>query len=399
VKASYSAVLLLFPLACRSRAKVVSPRTEPAKKAPIRCGISPALASRMRTSLGWIGLLAACLLFGPEIARAADIAVFAPEISNLSAQDAEAVGGLVAQSYAAVSQRSLLAPAQTAPALQQAGDYPAAALQLGVKEYIRLSAVSAGQRLVITAGRYTADGRLIMQLRQTAESIEDAALAADSIARSLYSGVQTPSPIAQGPMGPIGPIAPPPREPKKDEMVYGFKTGVHIPFAKDASFYPAISLQFDGRLQMQHFFLEFGAGFLIPTSLEQDDYYDDYGSCPPPYDSTGGSCEAPKTNRGHIGGITAELGASYYLTDTNVSPYIGGGIIPRIVLAGLNGNREQEDVASMSVYAQVGLTFPRDRPTRFFVDLRIAQGILEQHLNNGRGVWPTEPALHAGFGW
>jgi hypothetical protein len=53
----------------------------------------------------------------------------------------------------------------------------------------------------------------------------------------------------------------------------------------------------------------------------------------------------------------------------------------------------------MLAYAQVGLTFPRDRPTRFLVDLRIAQAILPQHLNNGREVWPTDPSLHAGIGW
>jgi hypothetical protein len=346
-------------------------------------------------SLRWFGLLSALVLFTPKLVQAADVAVFAPEISNLSPQDADAVGNLVAQAYAAIAQCTLVAPSQAAPALAQTHDYVAASAQLGVKEYIRLSAVGAGRRVVVTAGRYAADGRSIMQVRQTAESIEDVTLAADSIARALYGGVQGAAPIAQGQPAPMpAPLQVAPK--KKNEMLYGIKTGVHLPFAKGAAYYPAISLQFDGRLQLPHLFLEFGAGFLVPTSLEEDNY--DYTPCTSP-DGTPQDCGERKTNRGHIGGITAELGASYYLTQGSVAPYLGGGIIPRVILAGLDSNDEQHDVASMLLYAQFGLTFPRERSTRFLVDLRIAQSVLPQHLNNGQQVWPTEPSLHAGIGW
>jgi hypothetical protein len=300
---------------------------------------------------------------------------------------------LIAQSYAAISQREVAAPSQTASALAQSHDYSAAATQLGVKEYIRLSAVSAGHRVVITAGRYAVDGRSLMQLRQTAESFEDVALAADSIARGLYSGVPNTAaaPIAQGLPLPLPPMQVPK---KRNEAVLGFKTGVHMPFAKNATYYPGISLQFNGRLQLPHLFLEFGVGFLIPTTLEDDD--DVFVPCS---GTDTLMCGERKTNRGFVGGITTELGASYYLTEGNFAPYLGGGIIPRVILAGMDSNGDRQDIASMSVYAQVGLTFPRDRPSRVFVDLRLAQAILEQHLHNGDEVWPTEPSLHAGIGW
>ena len=345
-------------------------------------------------TIRWLSLFVVLLL--PQLAFAADVAVFAPEISNLPPQDADAVGGLIAQSYAAASQREVLAPAQTTPALQ-AGDYSKAAAQLSVKEYVRLSAMSAGRRVVITAGKYSADGQLLVQLRQTAENMEDVALVADSLARSLYSGVAqaAPPPFMAG--QPIsGPLLPPLKEKRKrNEMILGFKTGVHVPLAKGARYYPAISLQFNGRLQLERVFMEFGVGFILPTTIRNDD---DFVPCLPEMGST--TCDSPpRSNRGHVGGITTEIGASYYLTTGNVAPYIGGGVIPRIVLAGMDDGRDERDIASMSVYAQVGVTFPRNQSTRFFVDLRVAQALLEQHLVNDERSWPTEPSLHAGLGW
>lgn len=338
----------------------------------------------MHMTMRWLSLFVALLL--PQLARAADVAVFAPEISNLPPQDADAVGGLIAQSYAAVSQREVLAPAQSAPALQ-AGDYGKAAAQLGVKEYVRLSAVSAGRRVVITAARYSADGRLLVQLRQTAENIEDVALVADSLARSLHSGVAQAAPPAFAASQPLaGSVVPPFNgRRKRSEMILGFKTGVHVPLAKDARYYPAISLQFNGRLQLERVFMEFGVGFIIPTTIREDD--------------DGPLTDAPRSNRGHVGGITTEIGASYYLTSSNIAPYVGGGVIPRVVLAGMDDGRDERDIASMAVYGQLGVTFPRDQPTRFFVDLRLAQAVLEQHLENDERSWPTEPSLHAGLGW
>jgi hypothetical protein len=104
------------------------------------------------------------------------------------------------------------------------------------------------------------------------------------------------------------------------------------------------------------------------------------------------------SKHGFIGGITTEIGASYYLTDGNIAPYIGGGLIPRVVLAGIDSSQKR-DIASMSAYGQFGFTVPRNSSTRFMCDLLVAQAILPQHLKGGREVWPTEPSLHVGIGW
>jgi hypothetical protein len=322
---------------------------------------------------------------------AADVAVFAPEASNLSSQDASAVGELVAQSYALVARQGVLSPTNAQPALAQAKTYEAAAAQLAVREYIRLSAVATGRRIVISAWRCRADGSVLQQARQIAESIEDLAFASDGVARALFSGSPPASP------GPPAPPAVTARPPETDNMVYGLKAGVHMPLARDAAYYPAVSLQFNGRLQLPRVFFEFGAGFLLPTVIQ--DTSD--GSCVWDNATMTTVCPTSSSNRGHVGGFTAELGASYYLTEGDVGLYVGGGMITRVILAGLdNGDGDDErNIASLPLYAQFGLTFPRHNTTRFFADLRVAQAILPQYLENEDVVWPIEPTLHTGFGW
>jgi hypothetical protein len=344
-----------------------------------------------------LSLLAVCIgLSTAATVHAADVAVFAPEASNLSPQDASAVGELIAQSYAVISRQTVLSPARAEAALAQTHAYEAAAAQLAVREFIRMSAVAAGRRIVITAARYQADGRMLQQVRQLAESIEDVALASDSVARALLTGampVAAPAPAA----------APPPfqpRPPKEDNMVYGFKAGLHMPFARDASYYPAVSLQFDGRLQLSRMFLEFGAGFVLPTVIRDTPYE----SCTWNNATQMSICtEPPSSNRGHVGGFTAEIGASRYLTDGDVALYIGGGIIMRFIIAGLGSYDDdgvnERNIASILGYGQFGLTFPRHNTTRFFADLRVSQAFLSQRLENGKNVWPVEPTLHVGFGW
>jgi hypothetical protein len=328
-------------------------------------------------------------------AAAADVAVFAPEASNLSTQDASAVGELVAQSYALVARQGVLSPTHTQPALAQAKTYEAAAAQLTVREYIRLSAVATGRRVVISAWRCQADGRVLQQARQIAESVEDLAFSSDGVARTLFSG----SPPAPPPGPPGQPAVAAPRPPETDDMVYGLKAGVHMPLARDATYYPAVSLQFNGRLQLPRVFFEFGAGFLLPTVIQDSPDV----SCVWDNATMMSICPTSTSNRGHVGGFTAELGASYYLTQGDVGLYVGGGMITRVILAGLGSGDgygdDERNIASLPLYAQFGLTFPRDNTTRFFADFRVAQAILPQYLENEDVVWPIEPTLHTGFGW
>lgn len=333
--------------------------------------------------------------FAAADVRAEDVAVFGTEAGNLLPQDAGAVAELIAQSYALFSRQTVIPPLRSAAALAQTHTYEAAAAQLGVKEYVRISAVAAGRRIVIAAARHQADGLLLQQARQVAERIEDVPAAAQSVASALLTG--------SAPAGgvPVGAAPPPFRAPapKADNTVYGFKAGLHMPVARDASYYPTVSLQFDARYELPRMFLQFGAGFVLPTVITDAPYVD----CPWDNVTMMSVCPENTSDRGHTGGLTGEVGASYYLTDGDVVPYVGGGLITRIIIAGVDsydGSTESErSIASILAYGQFGLTFPRQSTTRFFADLRASQALLSQRLENGRTVWPIEPSLHVGFGW
>src|SRR5262249_51768242 len=144
---------------------------------------------------------------------------------------------------------------------------------------------------------------------------------------------------------------------------------------------PHMSLEFDMRLEQERYFLEFGAGALIPTK-------DIGGSCYDNYDSN----DHCYSKRGTIGGLFAEMGASAYLTQGNVGLYAGGAFIPQLVFTGNN-------IATAAVYGQIGLMLPRDSSTRFYTDVRVAQYILPTQVNNDTNRHPTDISLNIGIGW
>jgi hypothetical protein len=111
------------------------------------------------------------------------------------------------------------------------------------------------------------------------------------------------------------------------EKIFGVRTAVMLPLAQHLHSDAALSLMFDGRLETDDYFLEFGAGFLLP-SHEQS---------------------------ASLAALMLQFGASYYLTHSSVSPYIGAGVSPRAMLGDYAG-------AAFTVNAQLGLMFMRSRP-------------------------------------
>lgn len=329
----------------------------------------------MRTvQLFVVSLLALFSLHGS--AHAADIAFFPVESATVTPTDASAIGELLAQSYASVSGQAVLAPSRITV---DERPYSELAASLSVPEYVRTDAVQVGARVVIHSVRYRADGTAIYQVKLTAERIEDTISVSDRIAKSLYHRVDDELVRTRHNVT-LAEARPETR--RWSEKIFGFKTGVHIPFGKDADFSPSIGLAFDVRLEMDRFFVEFGGGFLIPTDPVDDSYC--YDNCE----------DFEVSNQGSVGGLTGEIGGSYFLTDGNIAPYIGAGLLPRIILTG-NG----DDIAQMAPYVQLGVTIPRDSSTRFYADMRLAQSIVSQTLDNGQDVYPTELSLQAGIGW
>jgi hypothetical protein len=326
-------------------------------------------------------LLTTLLLILPTSALAADVAIFPAETSNLAPADNLAVGELLAQAYAGISRQAVLSPVRTEDAVAHATTYEGAAQTLGVKEYVRTSTLAVGRLIVITATRYRADGTFVYQSKMTAHSLEDMPAISDRMAKALFlqvddEEVRTRDNVVQGETRV--------KNRRASEKIFGFKTGVYFPMAKGADYTSSVGLQFDMRFEMDRFFLEFAGGFIVPTSFSNGcDNYDEYSY----------SCVSNKS-RGRVGGLTAELGASYFLTDGNAAPYFGVGLIPRLIM-----NDVTDDAASMLAYAQIGIMLPRDSSTRFYADFRASQGLIETHLDNGKGVHTTELTIHAGVGW
>lgn len=324
-------------------------------------------------------LLAAVLL--PTTA-AAQVAVLPVEATNLAPGEADAIGVLLAQAYSSECGEEVIGPAQASEALRLEGSPVAAAAKLGAAEYIVTSAVHLASKLTLRSSLYRADGSPLFSQDMTARSLDDMEQVAKRLAAALYRRVPA---VDTRTIHNV--TATEGRVPNRTfvEKVMGLKTAFYVPVAKGQRINQAISLQFDGRLEGEHYFLEFGAGAMLPTSGMDDDE-DAYG------------------------GIFAEIGGSYYLMDDSVSPYVGAGVIPRLVFGFSDGGFQ------LVPYGQLGVMFMRESSSRLYVDFRVAQvvtpftketgtpvydteGYLYDYDNKHKDVYPTELTVAVGIGW
>ena len=330
-------------------------------------------------------ILAAALysLFSSASARAADVAVFPLETTNVSPGDAEALGELLAQAYAAHSRQAVLSPERSAAAYATEGDYTDAARRLGVQEYLRTSAVGLGDSVIPQAQRFEADGTSIHRAKLTAASLEDAPNVTDRLASALWSRTSTDE--ARTPRN-VTELETRATNRTFTEKLTGVRVGLHMPVAPGVDEVLSMSVGFNMRLEAERYFLEFGAGGIIPTK-------------------TDGVAEQDEEQELMVGGIYAELGGSYLLSQGNIAPYIGGGIRPGINLAGNDDN-----IIMLAPFAHVGLTMPRESSTRFYTDLRFAQHVLPVGTpdlydwetgeeTKGKDFFPGELVLNVGIGW
>ncbi|HTM45048.1 MAG TPA: hypothetical protein VL137_08850, partial [Polyangiaceae bacterium] len=280
-------------------------------------------------------LIASLLLFG-AVAKA-QVVILPPDRANVTVEEGEAVRSILADAYADVEKgKVILAPVSAA----ESQDPPnKIATDLGGKQFITLRATRLSERIVLTAALYSADGQEIHRVRMTAASLDDIEPVTARMAKALHDGTNTDESIT------IDTVTE--REGQKrnrtfSEKVMGVKTSVTGIIAR-GSYEPMVAVEFDGRLEAQSYFLEFGAGFQLPT---------------------GGSGSSDR----QVGGVLAEIGASYYLTHTSVSPYVGGGVMPRLLAGDPSG-------ANLALYAQAGAMFFRESSSRLYADFRVAQNV------------------------
>jgi hypothetical protein len=338
-----------------------------------------------------LGLFVLLVVIGmTNTAFAASTAVFPVNGTNLQPGEMDVIGVMIADAYAKHSRQSVLGPAATQKAAEASnGNLPSAARTLGVSQYLQIKALRLTTKTSIHVVLYNADGSRVHQVSATATTLDDMEPVSDRIARSLINRTSLDETRN------VDNVTLTESEGKNRtfvEKVMGVKTSVLWPVDFAHYYDPSVSLQFDGRLEAKHYFLEFGVGFLLPPNFDDS------------------------KNRAEIGGLISEIGASYYLSSTSTSPYIGAGLLPRVFFldrgAYSYGHRSKVS-ANLALYAQAGLMFLRESSSRIYIDLRIGQNVIPLDFScdddgsyggecsdSLKGTYfPMELTLLAGIGW
>lgn len=306
------------------------------------------------------------LLLALSSSALAAVMVLPVEGTNLQPGEVDAIGQLVANAYQAELKDRVVAPSQSKQAVAEAGSFQAAAQKVGATEYVHVTATRLDQKIVITATRYSADGKLIYSAKMSATSLDDIEPASERLAKALVhqtttTEVRSIDNVTQTEQ----------RVPNRTyaQQVAGLKGSFTYPIGWKDTLSPqmsgAVDLRFEGRMH----FIELGIGLTFAAGDDNPGY----------------------------GGLWLDVGGNLYLTDSNTGPYIGAGIMPRLM---------SESVANLAPYAQVGVMFMREAKTRLYTDLRVAQNILPVESGGsfitGEGskdYYPTELTLSVGIGF
>jgi hypothetical protein len=318
-------------------------------------------------------------------AQAAVVAVMPVQGTNLSQGQCDAIGVLFANAFARETNVSVASPLDTRPLLGHARTPQAVAAQLGAAEFVDLRAVQLDSRVTLAGIRYGKEGNEIFRSETSAASMDEMETAAARLARAL-AWRQAPSVASMPAPQPVDvpPEAAPTPAPVVSPKALGLKVGLIFPRSSTRSYGPMMSLQFDGRFGTRNAFVEIGAGAAIPTTSSVD------------------------SSTVQMGGVFAELGGSLYLTDSNVSPYLGAGVSPRLWIVD-DPNADAKNGATCAVYGQFGVTFTRDSRARLYAELRVSQYVLgisetqsystSYSSSTVETIYPTEFAMQFGIGW
>lgn len=335
----------------------------------MRDGALVAVLVSMKT---WVSFAVASV-FVSRMASAA-IAVFPVDATNLNEGEQDAIGQMVASAYQTEAREAVIPPKMTVAPLQETGGYKEAAQKLQASEYVMVSAVRLRQRIVITATRYTPDGTMVHSVKMTATSLDDLEPVSDRLAKALFTRT---TPRETRSLDNVS--ATEGKRPNRVfvEKVMGLKASFIYPVGYGDDIAPMMSFGFDGRLEGRSYFLEIGAGFIVPSD--------------------------PDGDKLSYGGLYTDIGASFYLMDASISPYLGGGVLPRLVGG---------DVTNFAVYGQTGLMFFRESSSRLYTDFRVAQNLLPVGFSGewvdgpaggfqaeDRKLYPTELTFSVGIGW
>ncbi len=308
----------------------------------------------------------------------ATVAMFLSHSINLEPVQAESLGAVCALRYAEISGARVVGPDEARAAVGPNGSVVDAAASLGASESIDLTVVNLGAnnrpgRLLINAVRRASDGSEVYRVDATADSLDDTPAACERLALSLTRRLPLGDTItrhnvtraearASGRPNRVG-----------SAHSFGVRTSFGLPVTTTTTTVnPVASITFDARLEFERWFIELGVGALIPAVVS--------------------------SASSSYGGITSELGGSYYLSDADTTAYLGLGVQPRIVFSGA--------VLNLAPYAQLGVVFSRHASTRLYGELRVSQNVLPVVFvsptpfnTSGVGLYPTELVAELGVGF
>jgi hypothetical protein len=330
----------------------------------------------MQTRMLW--LLVVCLqLCAAGSVSAQTLGVFPVQGTNLNEGDNAAIGGLIASALAVQTSRPVLGPKELAASLAQTQSERDSATALGVDEYVHVEAIRLSSRIALQASLCNKYGSVLYQVKTTALSLDDMEVVAERLAASLLRRTELPNTrTIDNVMGKET------RAPNRMflEKIFGARVAFVLPVASHLESSPTLQVAFDARLEQTDYFVEAGVGFFVSNSIAE---------------------------RGSLSGMFAQLGASYYLTHTSVSPYLGAGFSPRVFADGYSG-------VGLTANAHAGLMFMRESSTRVYLELQIDQNLIKVKVNptvsydytnmmttttTQRGIMPTEFSFAAGLGF
>lgn len=299
-------------------------------------------------------------------AFAGTVAIFPVDAINVHADDARVIGQFFASKYEMASGQKVIRPDEAGKALEEGKSMTAAATALNVDEYIEMRAFGLdsnprSRRCILAASRKARSGEPIWNAELSLTSVADLEQGATRLADALLKKTTLEETRTHRNV-----VAAETRVGNRvrSQTMPSFKTAVGYPVAANQRFSPISTTTFDLRLEQDRYFGNFGLGLVLAT---------------PSVDGSAG-----------YGGLAADLGLNYYLTDGNTAPYVGGGIMPRILTPGI----------APAPYAQLGLVMNRDSSPQFFAELRVAQNILPMSVRRvGGAAYPTEIGLSVGLGF
>lgn len=313
----------------------------------------------MRHALYWLGLF--LTLSAAGVSHAQYTGVFPVQGTNLTESERASIGALISNAYAERTQTSVFTPAELDPILRQAGSETHAAQLAGLYEYLHVEAVRLDTRIVLYVELRDTHGRSLFDARDTAFSLDDMELVSQRIAATL---------AARGGRHYAGAQVSRPRRSAFAEKLFGVRFALVMPWARRLETQASLLCQFDVRLEQPRYFIELAAGFWLPSDTN---------------------------SRQGLGGFVGHVGASYYLGQGSVSPYIGLGFSPRVFGGQYEGG-------GLAANAHVGVMFMRESSTRLYAELRVDQNLLRARPSDATdgarsNILPTELSAAVGLGF